>query len=560
MDNEIKKPEVDPRFDLAAFRTSEQRIEMVLDPDCPAIVLEKVAEFDTDRAVVIHTALGKNATDKISKFIIDRGFAKNKKELKKELTMLQSKYTATSLPGICPTPWNHVSTSSVGTIRMCCQMINVDGNPPKDAQGSEGYYGILFKEDGTRVSVHDDITQHRNNPAWKELRRQMLAGEKPDICKLCYNEEDNGIGSRRNWETNVFPEVVIKAVTHTKPDGSIEDKDFPLEYFDLRFGNKCNLACRSCGPTDSDLWYKDWLQIKEHNFFPAQGVGNVYINDDGTLKNDPFNWTEDNKLLDHIKKNIKGIKRFYFTGGEPTINHSHRELLQHCIDQGVAKNISLDYNTNMAGVPAKIFQQWKEFKALRLGMSIDGIFEHFEYIRYPGKWSAAYKNMRRLDDEDGFENIVAGVSMTLSIMNVLHYLDMQWWMLEQEWNRISPIITIHNLYGPRYMNIQNLPDEAKDYIEVRYKKFISDMKRRWPEKQEATHMITERCNSVLIHMREMPQDEAQYALWFHESEKLDKVRNNSWKTSCPEVFTMLTQADEKKKRGRNVQLARTSKK
>ena len=39
-------------------------------------------------------------------------------------------------------------------------------------------------------------------------------------------------------------------------------------------------------------------------------------------------WYEDSRLWSDINNNITDIKRIYFTGGEPTINHKHKELLE----------------------------------------------------------------------------------------------------------------------------------------------------------------------------------------------------------------------------------------
>jgi MoaA/NifB/PqqE/SkfB family radical SAM enzyme len=387
----------------------------------------------------------------------------------------------------------------------------------------------------------------------------MLSGEKPSICNLCYHEEDNGTGSRRDWTNELFAETLLKAVELTDKDGTIKNEDFPIEYWDLRFGNKCNLACRSCGPTDSDLWYDDWKTIKKTNTFVAPGHGTVTITDDNKTEGDVFEWYDNGNLLENIKKDIKNIKRFYFTGGEPTINHVHRKLLQFCIDNGHAERIDLDYNTNMAGVPSKIFTQWKEFKSVNLGMSIDGIFEHFEYIRYPGKWSSAYKNMIRIDSEDGFERVIAGVSLTLSIMNVLHVLDMQWWMLEQSWERIDPVITIHNLYGPPFYNIQNLTDEQKEYVKVRYEKFINDIKRRWPSAVEHTDRIEEKLKSVVHHMMEIPQNKEDYIKFLSESKILDNARSQDWRDVLPEIDEMIKLCTDKEQRKRNVKLATAGK-
>jgi hypothetical protein len=537
---------------MSGFKSSQQRIAIILDEECPREVLDTIANHDYDDDVILSVALGKLFDNELLEIICSR-LNKTKEEVDEFVIQTKKANHVKQLSGICTVPWNHVSTNAVGTIRMCCQMINLDKYEGKEA------YGTVYKNDGEVLTVEDNISENRNSPAWKRLRKQMLAGEKPSICNLCYQEEDNGIGSRRDWTNDYFSDTLIKAVELTDNDGSIKNEDFPIEYWDLRFGNKCNLACRSCGPTDSDLWYNDWKTIKKTNTFDAPGHGTVTITDDNKTEGDVFEWYDNGNLLENIKKDIKNIKRFYFTGGEPTINHAHRKLLQFCIDNGHAERIDLDYNTNMAGVPSKIFTQWKEFKSVNLGMSIDGIFEHFEYIRYPGKWSSAYKNMGRIDSEDGFERVIAGVSLTLSIMNVLHVLDMQWWMLEQSWERIDPVITIHNLYGPPFYNIQNLNDEQKEYVKVRYEKFINDVKRRWPHAVEHTDRIEDKLKSVIRHMMETPQNKEDYIKFLSESKVLDNARSQDWRDALPEIDEMIKLCTDKEQRKRNVKLATAGK-
>jgi len=537
---------------MSGFKSSQQRMAMILDEECPREVLDTVANHDYDDDVILSVALGKLFDNELLEIICSR-LNKTKEEVDEFVIQTKKANHVKQLSGICTVPWNHVSTNAVGTIRMCCQMINLDKYEGKEA------YGTVYKNDGEVLTVEDNISENRNSPAWKRLRKQMLAGEKPSICNLCYQEEDNGIGSRRDWTNDYFSDTLIKAVELTDNDGSIKNEDFPIEYWDLRFGNKCNLACRSCGPTDSDLWYNDWKTIKKTNTFVAPGHGTVTITDDNKTEGDVFEWYDNGNLLENIKKDIKNIKRFYFTGGEPTINHAHRKLLQFCIDNGHADRIDLDYNTNMAGVPSKIFTQWKEFKSVNLGMSIDGIFEHFEYIRYPGKWSSAYKNMVRIDSEDGFERVIAGVSLTLSIMNVLHVLDMQWWMLEQTWERIDPVITVHNLYGPPFYNIQNLTDEQKEYVKVRYEKFINDIKRRWPNAVEHTDRIEDKLKSVIRHMMGIPQNKEDYIKFLSESKILDNARSQDWREVLPEIEEMISSCTDKEQRKRNVKLATSGK-
>ena len=545
------------KFDLSVWRTTQERIDMVQDPDCPVHILEIVIEHDMDKDVVLATLTAKNITvELIEKMCKIHGYSRE--DIERTRNSMISQKADVKINSFCGVPWNHASTSADGKIRMCCQMINAEGKP-----GSENY-GILFKDDGSILTTNDDISKNRNAPAWKTIRKEMLDGVKPDICKLCWDEEDNGIGSRRQWTVKVFPDLLGKARKLTEPDGSINNVDFPIEHWDLRFGNKCNLACRSCGPTDSDLWYKDWVAMSGRTTFQNRGTKDIEIivDDAGraSVKDSPFEWPDKTSLLSYIKSNISTVKRFYFTGGEPTINHTHRTLLQYIIDNGHANNIVLDYNTNMAGIPSKIFDQWKHFKEVNLGMSIDGIFEHFEYIRHPGKWETAYKNMCRIDQEPGFERLRASVTMTVSIMNVLHVLDMQWWMKEQGWNHIEPVIIVHNLYGPEHLNIQHLSKRMKKYITDRYQQYIVDIKTKWPDEIAWLYIVEKRLNGILTHMNGSAGNPAELTNFFENSKKLDNIRGEDWQTSLPEIYNMVEFCKRQEERNFNVKLATSGKK
>lgn len=556
-DDELKYEEIstDNKFDLSVFRTSEQRIDMVQDPECPKNVLESVVEHDLDKSVVLGTLIATHIDDKLIKSISVK-FDYTIDELHSMRSLMIAKKDDGRRKSFCAVPWNHVSTNANGTVRMCCQMINNQGYDSEEA------YGTVFKDDGTALTTTDNISEHRNSTAWKKLRKEMLSGHRSEICKLCWDEEDNGIGSRRTWTNQAFNQTFDNAILNTSEDGSINHEDFPIEHWDLRFGNKCNLACRSCGPTDSNLWYKDWEKFTGKNTFFNRGIGDVTIETDDKgsafVKDSPFEWFDKTDLVSNIKNEISNIKRFYFTGGEPTINHTHRELLQYTIDNGYAKDLILDYNTNMAGVPGAIFKQWKEFKEVNLGMSIDGIYEHFEYIRYPGKWNTAYKNMKRIDNSE-FTNLNASVTMTVSIMNVLHLLDMQWWMREQNWNTINSNIIVHNLYGPDYLNTQNIPKSMKSYINNRYRKFYVDIRKKWPDDNAWLSLTETRLEAVLTHMNSVEDDPSQWKTFFASGNKLDEIRKENWKESLEDIYKMVQFCTAKEMRKKDVKLATTGK-
>ncbi len=138
----------------------------------------------------------------------------------------------------CPIPWVFQAVRNNGDIRICCQA-NVTDNQ-----------GVVRKEDGTPYNAgRDNMTEARNATLMKEVRKNMLVGEWSQECGRCQQEEASGLNSRRQYELDNWKFSLDDARYVTEPDGSIKEPN--LEYYDLRFGNLCNLACRMCGPTDS---------------------------------------------------------------------------------------------------------------------------------------------------------------------------------------------------------------------------------------------------------------------------------------------------------------------
>ena len=97
----------------------------------------------------------------------------------------------------------------------------------------------------------------------------MLKGEHPEQCIRCQTEEANGIISRRTYETSNWKDSISfeKAAQMTSQEGYLDRSKNPIIHYDLRFGNRCNLKCRMCGPTDSDSWYSDTVKVWGANTF-----------------------------------------------------------------------------------------------------------------------------------------------------------------------------------------------------------------------------------------------------------------------------------------------------
>ena len=543
----IDKTLQDPKISTPAYR-----IFLALHPDVPMSTLRNFAVYDCEVKVIEAAGLNKKATKEIIKIVTSR-LKCTKEEFEEKRNRYTEEVNQKILDNFCPIPWNHVSTNADGTHRMCCQHIL-----------KETGRGRITNTEGNLLSDKDDLYENRNAPEWKQIRKEFINGLRPEACKLCWDEEENGIGSRRQWICNTYfddhDEFITKVKWETKEDGTINPDTFPITYWDLRFGNKCNLKCRSCGPTDSDQWYDDYLSLVGNTYNSSNGRP-IKIEIDKHGKGyvpDVFDWYDhkDSKLWNYIINNVKDIERIYFTGGEPTINSKHKELLDILISNNLAPNISLDYNSNVANVPTAIFDQWQHFKEVQIGMSVDGIFEHFEYIRHQGKWKSAFRAMKRLDTDPKLDNIKAQVAFTVSVMNVLHYADMQWWMKEQNWKRIKPVIVVHNLYGPDYLNIQNLPGDIKHYIKKYYGEFLNSVAARWREElttetgeeRKFLYEVRKNCDAIIHHMYDKEPNEDAWNNYVPETKRIDKLRGENWEESLPELSNLIRQYNDKAKR------------
>jgi hypothetical protein len=87
------------------------------------------------------------------------------------------------------------------------------------------------------------------HPRMELLRERMLKGERDPACKVCWNLEDAGVKSHRHFS---------KSHLHSS-------KPVSLDVVDLTIGNICNLRCRMCSPSSSNLLMTDNKYFVNHN-------------------------------------------------------------------------------------------------------------------------------------------------------------------------------------------------------------------------------------------------------------------------------------------------------
>ncbi len=387
--------------------------------------------------------------------------------MKSETTKLglwQNKIANTSgSKTFCILPWIHFATRPNGDMRLCCSA-NASG------AGNDHTVGLVKNENGIPANFGRETPMSAwNNDYMKSVRKIMLEGNIPNSCSKCFQEESNGVASKRVWETGSWIEEGIdipELISQTNEDGSIPEK---LVYLDLRLGHTCNLKCVMCSPHDSSQWVAD--HKKMYPLYQSKELKEQMQWDRETFNN--F-WHENPDFWKEMYAQIPNLKQVYFAGGEPLMIREHKWFLEEIIRQGYADKILIRYNTNGLLLDEEIIDLWTKFKKVKVGFSIDGTDLRNYYIRYPSDWATIEKNLHRLDNTPS--NIQVSIATAIQILNIKHLPDFARWKVQQNFKKINfenvtggiqaggGIFNMHLLYIPTFLSIRCLPQKDKDEV------------------------------------------------------------------------------------------------
>jgi organic radical activating enzyme len=344
-------------------------------------------------------------------------------------------------------PWVHIAVNPNGDVKPCCISS-----------------ATVNKQDGTPYNLGTDkLIQIINSDGYKKIRSDMLAGTLVDGCNACYKQEQHGISYRmdynNHWIKNPSANKKVIAGTHIPET---------VEYFDLRFGNLCNLKCKSCTTTNSSQFQKEVFEIQETN--PT-----IYNYIRMKRHDDINDWYNTDIFMENIKSQLDNILEIYITGGEPTIIDKNYEMLNYFIEQGKSKNISLKLNTNMTNMQDTFLNMISQFKQVMFFASIDGFGLMQEYIRYPSKWEQIDKNLSKLVEKTK-DNIIIKIAPVIQSTNLGLITELFEYL--ENFNRVhnKTVVAIYPiiLYEPPQLNLLYLP--------INYKKICWDRIEQWLEK------------------------------------------------------------------------------
>ena len=342
----------------------------------------------------------------------------------------------------CMHPFTGLATREDGAVKICCR------SQP-----------IGWIQDDTLENIWNDYQM-------RDVRKKVLCGERPEVCKPCFDLEDQGVESlRQRHIKNAIPESRINLYP-TALDTLRDDYTMPFEFptMEIKLNNLCNLKCRMCNPLDSTSW-NDWDEVKpfykkEDNYLVK--TVERFVNKPGQYIG-PFDdtdkwWASFEKLLPHFR-------RVEFAGGEPLMDPQHYKILD--MLKPYAKNIEIKYATNGTTLGIKggrtIHDYWPHFRSVAVNVSIDGIHDVYNYIRSNGNFNQVEENVKEIQSIPNVSRVVG--AFTAQAGNILQAAE----CIDYFINKMDIVFYSHRVSYPNCLSAQVLPQELKELAIERLK-------------------------------------------------------------------------------------------
>jgi hypothetical protein len=345
------------------------------------------------------------------------------------------------------------------------------------------------------------LNQHTLQDAWSsptrhEIKSALDAGIEHPNCQDCWNEEAAGRDSKR-IQCNA-------GMGHIRPL-----PDQPVNIM-LKPGNLCNLACRHCGPFSSSRWLKDYFKIEAK--MPD------WLTYTDQFRGIQSSYHEDNDVWSTLKTWAPGINFYELYGAEPMLIDPLWDVIRTSSAGFNGKKTRVYINTNGTILRPDTEEVFSGLEKVIISLSVDGVGDRFEYMRYPAKWSTLLKNLDIYQDlASRLGNIDISITATVSALNI-YYTDEIWQFFQDRGLHVG----FNVLHRPDHLNMRILPDSVKQAV--------------------ADHLrSTGTPAQNLIPMMMLPWDQPGTALmdFWTITDGYDQIRGESYEETFPEMFNIL---------------------
>jgi len=290
------------------------------------------------------------------------------------------------------------------------------------------------------TTIGQSVSGYFHSAKIVELRKQLLEGQYPESCNICWKIESDGSESLRQWRNKTHKEEFFTNYL-----------DHPtLKSLAIRPSTVCNFKCRSCSPAASSLWAQEKLKYETD---PSKKQTLLKIITDGQW----FDTPKYKEIID-IWPDLEFVDIY---GGEPLMIKQFKQLLEVSIKSGASKKQRLHFNTNGSLFPVDLIELMHQFQEVTISLSIDDIEKRFEIIR-GGIWKEIDHNVDQFLSCD--HNIFkVSALVTVSNLNILYLDELISWAEHK-----NLLLTFNILNTPGYLAYNHVTQTVKELIIKKY--------------------------------------------------------------------------------------------
>jgi hypothetical protein len=268
------------------------------------------------------------------------------------------------------------------------------------------------------------------------IRTDMLQGQRPKSCQVCWDLEDVGIKSDRQIKNETLDFYLDRNIQDLFDD--CVQGNYQITHYKIDTSNTCNATCATCSSYSSS----SWAQLERRNqMTPAPA------------------WHKVSPEQADSMINYNTAAAVNFRGGEPLLSETNFHILKQLIRANNTECF-ISFQTNGSIRPSSDREKiLLAFKNLNFSFSIDGVGPVFEYVRFPLKWNSILETLSWCRQH----NIQVSVSYTVSNLNVLyHQQTTQWFEKNNLRYHVNPV------YKPAWFSPNVLPLQVKSKIDFEF--------------------------------------------------------------------------------------------
>ena len=219
---------------------------------------------------------------------------------------------------------------------------------------------------------------------------------------------------------------------------------------DLVFDTSCNLACRTCGTHSSTYWQR---YLKQHDLWS------------GTIASSR---SKDDAIEALSRMDLSNLRMLVFCGGETMLGQEYWDVAAWLADNvpNAKQQLTLCFQTNgTQTIHPRNFKTIEKVFLVKLHISLDGVKERFEYLRWPANWNQVTDNILNLK-EIVPSNTMFLIEETVSIFNLAYLGELDDWVVKNfSTNREGDLVNHTKHLALGMFGLHNCSQKYVDWIQ-----------------------------------------------------------------------------------------------